>query len=189
MLRRIKVTYGISNELTSDGGPEFRATATRTFLQNWGMSYRLSSVAFRYSNYQAEIRVETVKGMIIDHNGPKGVRNIDAFQQAILQYRNTPDRDTKLSPAQCVFSRPIRYLIPILPGRYHPHNTWRQTLQAREEALCNRHMKAAERWAEQTQRLPPFTVGDTVWVHNQTGLHPRKWDKTGRVIEVRHYDQ
>ena len=96
---------------------------------------------------------------------------------------------TKLSPAQCVFGRPIRDLIPILPGRYRPHDTWWQTLQAREEALRNRLMKAAERWAEHTQRLPPLTVGDRVRVQNQTGLHPRKWDKTGRVIEVRQYDQ
>ena len=112
--------------------------------------------------------------MIVDHTGPNGDLNTDAFHQAVLQYRNTPDRDTKLSPAQCIFGRPIRDLIPILPGRYHPHDTWRQTLQAWEEAPRNRHMKAAERWAEHTRRLPPLTVGDTVWVQKQTRLHPRK---------------
>ena len=165
----------------SDGGPEFTATATRTFLQNWGVSHRLSSVAFPHSNCRAEIGVKTVKRMIVDHTGPNGDLNTDAFQQAVLQYRNAPDPDPKLSPAQCVFGRPIRDLIPILPGRYRPHDTWRQTLQAREEALRNRHMKAVERWTEHTQRLPPLTVGDMVRVQNQTGLHPRKWDKTGRV--------
>ena len=142
-----------------------------------------------YSKCRAEIGVKTVKRLIVDHTGPNGDLNTDAFQQAVLHYRNTPDCYTKLSPAQCVFGRPIRDLIPILPGRYRPHDTWRQTLQAREEALRNRLMKAAERWAEHTQRLPPLTVGDRVRIQNQTGLHPRKWDKTGRVIEVRQYDQ
>jgi hypothetical protein len=34
-LRCIFVTYGIPDELASDGGPEFTATATRKFLSDW----------------------------------------------------------------------------------------------------------------------------------------------------------
>ena len=79
--------------------------------------------------------------------------------------------------------------IPIHPGRYTPHSTWRNMLTAREEALRNRHMLQAERWSEHTRRLPPLKVGDTVRIQNQVGLYPRKWDKTGLVIEVRQFDQ
>ena len=49
-----------------------------------------------------------------------------------VQYRNTPDASTKLSPAMCLFERPIKDFTPILPGRYKPHDTWRETLAARE---------------------------------------------------------
>ena len=83
------------------------------------------------------------------------------MQRAVLQYHNTPDADTKLSPAMCLFGRPIKDFIPILPGRYKPHETWLETLAAREEALRNRHMKAHERWSEHTERLPPLVVGDS----------------------------
>ena len=89
----------------------------------------------------------------------------------------------------CVFGRPIKDFIPVLPARYEPHPTWKDTLAAREEALRNRHMRAAERWTEHTRVLPPLVVGDYVRIQNQTGRFPKKWDKTGRVIEVKQHDQ
>ena len=79
-LREIFVTYGIADELSSDGGPEFTAEETQQLLSN-------------------------------------GEINLDKFQRGMLQYRNTPDRDTGLSPAQMIFGRPIKGFIPILPGR------------------------------------------------------------------------
>ena len=188
-LRRTFVTYGIPDELASDGGSEFVSGDTQKFLKSWGVHHRLSSVAFPHSNCRAEIGVKSMKRLIADNSGHRGQLDTDARQRAVLQYRNTPDADTKLSPAMCLFGRPIKDFIPILPGRYKPHDTWRQTLAAREEALRNRHMKTHERWSEHTKQLPPLRVGDFVRIQNQIGHHPKKWDKTGTVIEVRQFNQ
>ena len=50
-------------------------------------------------------------------------------------------------------------------------------------------MKIAELLTKHTQRLPPLRVDDFLLIQNQTGRHPLKWDRTGRVIEERQYDQ
>ncbi|CAC5377697.1 unnamed protein product [Mytilus coruscus] len=163
-LRRTFVTFGIPDKLASDGGLEFTSTATKQFLQDWGEYHRLSSVAFPHSNYRAKGGVKTVKRMIADNTGPKGDLDTDAFQRVMLQYRNTPDRDPKLSPAM-------------------------ETLDAREEVLRNRHIKQGERLSEHTKRLPPLATGDFVRIQNQIGHYPLKWDKTGVIIEVRQFDQ
>ena len=188
-LRRVFVTFGIAEELSSDGGTEFTASQTKVFLKAWRVNHRFSSVAFPHSNNRAEVGVKSVKRLLLDNTDAGGSLNTDAFQRAMLQYRNTPDRDTGLSPAMCLFGRPIRDFIPIHPGKYQPHPTWRDTLQSREEALRTRHLKDSERLSEHTVNLPPLKIGDFVRIQNQVGPHPTKWDRTGIVIEVRQYHQ
>lgn len=61
-----------------------------------------------------------MKRLITDNTGGKGDLDTDAVQRAVLQYRNTPDPDTKISPAMCVFGRMIRDFIPVIPGKYLP---------------------------------------------------------------------
>ena len=128
-----------------------------------------------------------MKILITNNTRPNREFDVDKFQQAVLQHRNTPDRDTKLSPAMHVFGRPIRDLIPILPGKYHPHDTRRNSLAARENALCNHHIRDLERWTEHIHQLPHLRAGDHVRLQNQTGPHPTKWDKTGLIMEVRKF--
>ncbi|XP_066932512.1 uncharacterized protein [Clytia hemisphaerica] len=188
-LRRSFVTYGIPEELASDGGPEFTSRSTESFLKSGGIRQRISSTAFPHSNSRAEIGVKTVKRMIVGNTDASGNLDTDAFQKAMLIYRNTPQPDTQISPAICTVGHPIRSPVPILPGKYRPHPTWQDTLQKREEALRLHHLKTAERLAIGTRPLPPLKVGDHVRIQNQVGPNPRKWDRTGSIIEVRQFDQ
>ena len=97
------MTYGIPDELSSDGGPEFTAEETKNFLKSWGVSHRTSSVAFPHSNCRAEVGVKTCKRMVTNNTGPNGELDTDRFQRVMLQYRNCPDQNTKMSPAMIVF--------------------------------------------------------------------------------------
>ena len=104
-------------------------------------------------------------------------------------YRNSVDPETKSSPAMILFGRPIRDAIPIIMGKYLPHETWREITSHRELALAKRHCRAHERWSEHTKALPPPKVGDHVYLQNLVGNNPTRWERTGVVIEVRQYHQ
>ena len=149
-----------------DGGPEFTAATTCQFLKDLGVHHCLSSVAHQHSNCRAAIGIKTVKRLITNNTDPHGSLNTDALQHAILQYQNTPDPATKLSLAQCVFGRPIKDFILILPSLYLLHPSCSDTRAAREEFLRNRHMKEAERWTVHTRRLPPLAVGHHIHIQN-----------------------
>jgi hypothetical protein len=107
-LRRAFSTYGIPEELTSDGGPKFTSTTTRPFLVKWVVHHRLTSATNSHGNCHAEVGVKTVKPMIMDNTNHNGDLDTNKFQRVILQYRNTLDRNTKLSPTANIFGRPIR---------------------------------------------------------------------------------
>ena len=79
--------------------------------------------------------------------------------------------------------------LPILPGRYNPHTSWRELLDHREKGLAKRHVAKKESWSEHTRQLSPLTVGDKVFIQNQTGNNPRRWERTGIILEAKDYDQ
>ena len=140
-----------------------------------------------HSNCRAEVGIKTIKRLITGKVGKDGAINIDAFQEAILQYRNTPDPTTKMSPV-CV-RKTSKGSNPILPGKYHPHPTWNDSLNLRENALRHCHMRHQDKWSEHIKTLPPLKIGDRMRIQNQTGPHSNKWDQTGIVIEVRQFHQ
>ena len=62
--------------------------------------------------------------MLRENAGPNGELNTDKFLRAMLQYRNTPQPDTRLSPAQVVFGRYLRDFLPVLVDKYEPKQEW-----------------------------------------------------------------
>ena len=188
-LREVFVTFGIPEELTSDGGPQFTAEITREFLKSWHVHHRLTSVANPHANTRAEVAVKTVKRMLMSNTSPSGSLNVDSFQRAMLIYRNSIDPETKASPALIVFGRPIRDPIPMPLGKYCPHITWQETMVNREIALAKRHSREHEKWSANTRELKPLEIGDNVYVQNLVGNQPLRWERTGIVIEIRPFKQ
>ena len=88
-----------------------------------------------------------------------------------------------------VFGRQMSDGMPILPGKYNPHNTLKELLQHRELALAKRHVAHHQAWSEHTTKLEKLTVGDKVFVQSPVGPNPKRWERTGTIIESKDYDQ
>ena len=58
-LRSLFSTFGVPDELSSDGGPEFTAGLTMDFLKRWKVDHRISSAYHPQSNGRAEVAVKS----------------------------------------------------------------------------------------------------------------------------------
>lgn len=193
-LRSFFATFGVPEEISSDSGPEFTASCTEAFLHRWGIKHRLSSAYFPQSNGRAEVAVKTAKRLLRSNTGPSGSVDHDRFLQAILQLRNTPDPDCNLSPAKIVFGRPLRDTLSFVNRleKYTNPNVrplWREAWRSKEEALRTRMSRTCESLKEHSRPLRPLKEGDRVFIQNQSGPHPNKWDKSGTVVDTKGYDQ
>ena len=55
------IIYGVSEELSTDGGPQFTSNAIQQYLKDWGVKHRLSSAGYPQSNGRAELAVKSAK--------------------------------------------------------------------------------------------------------------------------------
>jgi hypothetical protein len=83
--------------------------------------------------------VKTSKRIITENTDTDRAIDIPQFQQAMLQYCNTPQMPGNMSPAQIVFRRQIWDFIPVKPGHYEPCRTWAETAERRELSMMERH--------------------------------------------------
>ena len=141
-----------------------------------------------HANCRAKLAVNTVKRMLRDNVGVSGKLDQAKVSRALMQLRNTPDRDTGLSPAVALLGRQLRDFLPV-PKQNLIGDMWTQVLGAREEALAKRALRNHDKWSEHTKPLQPLRVGDHVLIQNQTGNHPKRWDKRGVVASCEGFDQ
>ena len=125
---------------------------------------------------------------------PNGDLDNDSFFHALLQSRNTPDPQCNLSPAEIVFGHPLRDAFSFFNRNVtftncHIRRTWREAWQAKEDALRLSAGRNDALLAQHTRSLSVSLWGDRVFIQNQRGHYPRKWDKIGTTVEVLPRDQ
>ena len=188
--------FGSPKEISTDGGPEFVTKETQAFLAKWGIKHCKSSAYFPQSNSRAEAAVKTAKRALMDNVETNGGLNTDNVVRALLAIHNTPYPECKKSPAEIIFNRKLRGLVPLSPfgkkgsfGNKEVDPLWKEAWELKERALRQRAVKSMERLSEHSKHLKELQPGDHVYVQNQTGRNPTKWEKSGKVMERGDNDQ
>ena len=67
LLQSYLATFGVPEEISSDGGPEFTAFVTQDFMRKWDIKHRISSAYFPLSNGHAEVAVKAAKRLLMSN--------------------------------------------------------------------------------------------------------------------------
>ena len=171
-------TFGVPNEISSDGGPPFNSADFTNFLKQWNVRHRKSSTFYPQSNGRAEAAVKSAKRILEGNISPmSGQLNTDNASKALLNHRNTPNQETGISPAVALYGYALKDHLP----RFRPlRQEWQEILDQREEAMAKRHQRPIKTGHD----LQPLAIGSPVQIQNQAGNRPRKWHNTGVVVET-----
>ena len=195
VMRDMCESFNIPETVTTDGGPQYVAAETQRFFRQFGIQHRLTSVANPHANSCAEIGVKSAKRILRENVGFNGSVDNAAITRAIMMHRNTPDPDTGLSPAELLIGRTLRDFLPNksygdpLSSSANLDAKWKRIAEWREEALAKRSARDEAKWMKGTKDLSPLIVGQRVAIQNQSGNHPKKWNKRGTVIDVLPFHQ
>ena len=188
-LRSYISTFGVMDELGTDGASVYTRSEFQFFLKSFGIRHRMSSAYNPHSNQRAEGAVKAAKRLIRENTGPDGSLDNNSFLAALIMHRKTPASDTKMSPAQVLFGRHLKDVLPIHPDKLKLNPEWHKMLQQREVALARRHVRRGGELEEHTRKLQPLNLGKTVAVQNCHCKNPGRWDCTGSVVECEDFNK
>ncbi|CAB4070311.1 unnamed protein product [Lepeophtheirus salmonis] len=120
----------------------------------------------------AESSVKSIKALLLK----TGNTESEAFQEELLELRNTPLRHGSLSPSQIVLGRPMR-------SRLHAHNLslaedWQERLNEHDRHIAKQHEYAKNHYNKTSNELNPILIGSKVWIQDPTS---KIWDQTATV--------
>jgi len=169
---------GIPVRIRSDGGPQFKSQEFADFMAGWGIIWSPSSVENPASKGHAESAVKAMKSLLKKTGGDV---NNEEFKLGLLEWRNTPNATGKL-PAQIVFGRPLRGLIPMHPAKYEE----KIDIEDHREKKFELSQKAKHYHDKKAKRLKPLKNGTRVLIRDQI---EKKWSQPAVVVDYKIKDR
>ena len=146
--------HGIPHTLVSDNGPQYASAVFRKFAQNWHFVHETSSPGNSQANGAAEAAVKIAKRMLRKCKASKE----DPYL-GLLNIRNTPTEGMATSPAQRLFGRRTKTLLPTTHNQLKPGGP----ADVREQSGCQRTKFKSVLNSDHPRRdLRRLNVGETI---------------------------
>jgi hypothetical protein len=171
VLRQQFARHGIPAEVVSDNSP-FNSASFAKFAQKWEFRHITSSPGYPQSNGKAEAAVKTAKRIM--------QRATEAATDpliALLEWRNTPNAISGLSPCQLMFGSRTRTPLPTTSRLLST-----PTAPAAAAALTASKEKQALYHNKGTRKRAPLNVGQTVRIR----FADDTWRKTQIIEQLPH---
>ncbi len=153
---------GTVDVLVSDNGPNLVSREFARFCSSWEIEHATMSPHHSMANGKVESAVKVAKTLL--KKCRKSGHNI---HMALLDYRNTPCKYIGLSPAQRMFSRRTKTLLPMADELLKP-----EVHTDVPEKIKRKRQEAKKYFDRNTKVLPELVVGQPVYVHDRL---QKKW--------------
>ena len=148
-MKSIFARHGIPDELVADNMP-FDSFEFKDFTNEWKFNHTPSSPHYPRSNGQAERYVGIVKNFL---------RKAKDLHAALLQFRNTPIKGLKHSPAEMLMGRKLNDKLFSHPNLLQPNVPNSQEVHTK---LLKMKAAVKTHYDKGSRQKPAFNVGDNV---------------------------
>ena len=160
--------HGLPNQLISDNGPPFNGFAFADFAHAYNFEHITSSPGYPQSNGKIENAVKTAKNLMT-----KAVESEQDPHLALLDWRDTPTEGLGSSPAQRLFGRRTRTLLPTSSTLLNP-----KIPTEVPQKLMKQKAKQAMYYNHGTKELNDLRIGDVVRIKPlRPGERKQGWTK------------
>ena len=191
VIRKLKAHFarhGIPEQLVTDNGSQFTSRDFLKFSRAWDFEHLTSSPHQSQGNGKAESAVKEAKKILRKCR----VSGSHAFL-ALLDHRNTPPASVQVSPAQRLFNRRTRSLLPmtanlLVPQAVSDNELCRAKLEERKQRQAQYYNRGAVdldplRTGDVVRRKP-FQLGKREW---QKGIVRSRLDERSYEVETPHH--
>ena len=159
-IKEIFARYGVPKILYTDSGSQYTSAKFKKFANEWGFKHQITTPKYHQSNGLAERHIQTIKRIL-----KKIIQEGKEKEMTLLQLRNMPIDEKGTTPAELMYSRKVRNLIPNFTKKKIQFNKYSKILRKRQEQQKIYYDRGSK-------ELKQFNIGDNVKIHNENKTKP-----------------